>query len=265
MTPRRQDDPKAAALRTAGALHPRPQKVRDEAFAGEHEFFDPRDHVQVKYEMLRRHRVEGRPVSHVAQAFGISRQAFYVADQALQQQGIPGLLPRHRGPRRNHKCTEDILDFVERWRAGRDVQGQETLALAVRRRFGITVHPRSLDRALARRKKKTHDHQVISLTPQIADRLYLLEQYEALRREALEADWGERGHGMALFLTRGMTAWVAAVEALAPAASKPQHDAAKDAAQSPQPKLAFSFRAELTAVLAGIVLACSGAEEEAVR
>jgi transposase len=154
MPARHPDDSKTVALRTAGALHPRPQTVRDEAFAGEHEFFDPRDRVQVKYEMLRRHRVEGRPVSHVAEAFGVSRQAFYVADQAFQHQGIPGLLPRPRGPRRNHKCTEQILDFVERWRSRQDVQGQETLSEAVRRHFGITVHPRSLDRALARRKKK---------------------------------------------------------------------------------------------------------------
>jgi hypothetical protein len=67
MPARRPDDPKAAALRAAGALHPRPQSVRDQAFAGEHEFFDARDRVQVKYEMLRRHRVEGRPVAHVAE------------------------------------------------------------------------------------------------------------------------------------------------------------------------------------------------------
>jgi transposase len=149
-----QDDPKASALLAAGALHPRPQSVRDEAFAGEHDFFDPRDRVQVKYEMLRRHRVEGRPISQVAETFGVSRQAFYVTDQAFQENGIPGLLPRPRGPRRNHKCTEEVLDFVERWHAGQDVRGRETPTGAVRRHFGITVHPRSLDRALARRKKK---------------------------------------------------------------------------------------------------------------
>jgi transposase len=154
MPAQRPEDSKAAALRAAGALHPRPQTVRDEAFAGEHEFFDPRDRVQVKYEMLRRHRVDGRPVSHVAEAFGVSRQAFYVADQAFQHQGIPGLLPRPRGPRRNHKCTEQILDFVETWRPRQDVREQQTLSEAVRRHFGITVHPRSLNRALARRKKK---------------------------------------------------------------------------------------------------------------
>jgi hypothetical protein len=87
------------------------------------------------------------------EAFGISRQAFYVTEQAFQQQGIPGLLPRPRGPRRNHKCTEEVLDFVERWQPG-DGHGRETLTQAVQRQFGIAVHPRSLERALARRKKK---------------------------------------------------------------------------------------------------------------
>ena len=153
MASRRPEDPKAAALRAADALHPDPQSVRDEAFTGAQQFFDPRDRVQVKYEMLRRHRVDGRAVSHVAEAFGISRQGYYVAEQAFQQQGIPGLLPRPRGPRRNHKCTEEVLDFAERWQAGEE-RGRETLTQAVRRHFGITVHPRSLDRALARRKKK---------------------------------------------------------------------------------------------------------------
>src|ERR1700730_6698715 len=148
------EDSKAAALREAGALHPRPQSVRDEAFGGTEEFFDPRDRVQVKYEMLRRHLVEGRAVSHVAAAFGISRQAFYMADRAFPEQGIPGLLPHPRGPRRNHKCTDEILDFLERWRREHGIQEQASLLEAVRRRFGATIHPRSIDRALARRQKK---------------------------------------------------------------------------------------------------------------
>lgn len=85
-----------------------------------------------------------------------------------------------------------------------------------------------------------------------------------MRREALQGDGGERGHGMALFLARGMTAWVAAAEALAPVASKPQQCAADDAAQSPPPKLSLSYRAELTTALAGMVLAYSRGKEEAV-
>jgi hypothetical protein len=67
---------------------------------------------------------------------------------------------------------------------------------------------------------------------------------------------------MALFMTRGMAAWVAAVAALAPAVPKPQQSAAEETAQAQRPMVALSFRTELTAVLAGMVLACSGGEEE---
>ena len=150
---RQEEDAKAAALRAAGALHPRPEAVQDEAF-GQHEFFDRRDRVQVKYEMLRRHRVDARPVTEVAVAFGVSRQAFYMTTAAFRAGGIPGLLPRPRGPQRAHKCTDEILDFVERWRAGEEAPEATGVGEAVQRRFGVTIHPRSVARALARREKK---------------------------------------------------------------------------------------------------------------
>ena len=148
-TPR--EDPKAVALRAAGALHPHPEAVQDEIFSGG-EFFDRRDRVQVKYEMLRRHRVDGRPVTDVAAAFSVSRQAFYTSERAFAAEGIVGLLPRPRGPKRAHKCTDEVLDFAERWLAERS--DDTSVVAAIEHRFGVTVHPRSLDRALDRRKKK---------------------------------------------------------------------------------------------------------------
>ena len=146
------EDPKVAALRAAGALHPRPEVVQDDAFGGQ-EFFDRRDRVQVKYEMLRRHRVDARPVTDVAAAFGVSRQAFYAAETAFTAAGLPGLLPRPRGPKGAHKCTDKILDFVERQRAEDPSQSAAALTAAVQERFGVTIHPRSIARALVRRKK----------------------------------------------------------------------------------------------------------------
>ena len=151
--PIQQDDPKVAALRDQGALHSHPEAVKDEAFRS-HEFFDPRDLVQVRYEMLRRHRVDGRPVTEVADTFGVSRQAFYKTESVFKTQGAPGLLPRRRGPKRAHKCTDDILDFIEQWRSAESAEVRETAAQAVQSRFGVTINPRSIERALARRKKK---------------------------------------------------------------------------------------------------------------
>ena len=55
---RREEDPKVEALRAARTLNPRPEAVGDERFAADG-FFDARDVVQVKYEMVRRVRVDG--------------------------------------------------------------------------------------------------------------------------------------------------------------------------------------------------------------
>jgi len=137
-------DSKEVALREQGVLHPHPEVVRDEVFRS-HEFFDPRDLLQVRYEMLRRHRVEGRSVSEVARCFGLSRQAFYKALSAFKVQGVVGLMPRRRGPRRAHKCTDEILDFVEQWAAG-----EGSVVEAVEARFGIRIHPRWRVRSLRR-------------------------------------------------------------------------------------------------------------------
>ncbi len=144
-------DPKAEVLRQQGALHPKPDTVQDEAFR-QGEFFDARDLVQVRYEMLRRHQVDGQAVTEVAGAFGVSRQAFYTTETAFEQMGISGLLPRRRGPKRAHKCTEEILDFVEQWRATSPTEKDVTEA--IQRRFGVWINPRSIERALTRRKKK---------------------------------------------------------------------------------------------------------------
>ena len=156
--PTQPDDPKAGALRGQGALHPHPEAVKDEAF-GSHEFFDPRDLVQVRYEMLRRHRVDGRSVTEVADTFGVSRQVFYKTESAFKSQGASGLLPRRRGPKRAHKCTDAILDFVEQWRSRESAEVGETVVQAVQSRFGVTIHPRSIDRAVVRRKKKRRTKQ----------------------------------------------------------------------------------------------------------
>jgi hypothetical protein len=79
------------------ALHPHPERIRDTLFRSE-DFLDASDLVQVRYEMLRRHVVEGRSVTQVTQAFGISRQMFYMLLRMFRKQGLYGLLPRRRGP-----------------------------------------------------------------------------------------------------------------------------------------------------------------------
>jgi len=146
-------DAKTEALKKQRALNPRPQKVSDELFQ-QSEFFDPRDLVQVKYEMLRRVRVEGLPVSEAARAFGFSRVAFYQALTAFREHGLSGLVPKRPGPRQAHKLSDSVLDFIEQQRVEDKTLRARALAKMVLKKFGLSVHPRSIERALFRRQKR---------------------------------------------------------------------------------------------------------------
>ena len=153
MTKPRPPDPKPDALRRHGSLNAHPERVQDPLFAIT-DFFDARDLVQVKYEMVRRVRVDGQPVSRSAAAFGVSRPTLYQAQAALARGGLPALVPRKPGPRRSHKLSDEVMDFLHRARAAEPSLRPPELARRVRARFGRTVHPRSIERALARREKK---------------------------------------------------------------------------------------------------------------
>lgn len=146
---RRQEDPKVKALREERSLNPRPETVRDERFAGS-EFLDARDLVQVKYEMVRRVRVDGATVSGSAASFGFSRPSFYEAAAAIDAGGLAGLVPARPGPRRAHKLTEEVVAFAREQRQAEPSVRSADLADAIEERFGVRVHPRSVERALER-------------------------------------------------------------------------------------------------------------------
>lgn len=145
-------DPKEQALRRQGALHPRAGEVADELFERS-DFFDARDLVQVKYEMLRRVRVDGRPVSHVAADFGFSRPSYYQARESFEREGLSGLVPKKRGPKAAHKLTEEVVDVLEELLSEEPSLQATALTERIAERFDLHVHPRSVERALERRRE----------------------------------------------------------------------------------------------------------------
>jgi transposase len=144
-------DTKLEALRQAQTLHPHPERVRDPLFLGGSVFFDPRDLIQVKYELLRRVRVEGDSVSHATALFGLSRPTFYAAQAAWERAGLAGLVPERTGPRQGHKLTEEVVALL---RPQASTHSSRQLADWLHEQLQLDVHPRSIERALARAEKK---------------------------------------------------------------------------------------------------------------
>jgi transposase len=153
MPKRKRHDAKAEVLRKQGALNAHPESVEEPLFR-DSPFFDPRDLVQLRYEMLRAVSKDGRVVSEVAGQFGCSRPTYYKALDDFDEKGLVGLLPKKRGPRGGHKLSGEVLDFVEAQLQGDSSLLGEELADRVRRRFGVEVHASSVRRALSRREKR---------------------------------------------------------------------------------------------------------------
>ena len=148
----RQDDDKAARLRQDGCLHPAPELVTDSRF-DDMAFLDRRDLLQVKYEMLRRVRVDGLSVSESARRHGLSRPTYYAAQRDWMARGLIGLLPDRPGPKAARKLTLEIVAALRRARAKDPGLGMQDLADMVARDFGVDIHARTVRRALAKKKR----------------------------------------------------------------------------------------------------------------
>jgi transposase len=153
MTPSRDRQQKQQTLRRHGTLNLWPETVTHPLFQ-DSEFFDPDDLLQVKYEMVRQVQVEKNPISESARTFGFSRPSFYQAQSAFQKDGLFGLFPRKRGPREGHKLTDEVMEFVVQQRSEDASLTPEQLVQAVQKKFGLQVHPRSIQRRLQQKKKQ---------------------------------------------------------------------------------------------------------------
>jgi transposase len=138
------------ALERAGLLHPRPEAVRAALFGERPDFFDPFDRVQVKYEMLRVHVVEGVAVREVAAANGYSRASFYLIEQAFERAGMAGLLGERPGRRGPLKLSPEVVAFLEQRRRARPDASAAELAAELEQALGVGLHRRTVERLFAR-------------------------------------------------------------------------------------------------------------------
>ena len=131
------------ALEESGLLHPRPEAVTAPLFDGHEPFFLALDKVQVKYEMLRAHVVNGLSATAAAEQHGYSRAAFYLITAAFGQAGMEGLLDEVRGRHGPLKLTPRVVEFIA---AADPALSGAQLASEVEARFGVRLHRRTVER-----------------------------------------------------------------------------------------------------------------------
>lgn len=145
-------NPKMDRLKQNDSLNRHPERVRAAHFQNS-TFFDARDLVQVKYEMLRRVRTDAVSITQAVAEVGFSRPTFYEANAHFAQAGLSGLVPKKRGPRGPHKLRQEVTDFLLAGVGPGQPVHAAALAHTVRQRFGLDVHPRTIERAVRRGKK----------------------------------------------------------------------------------------------------------------
>ena len=149
------DRDKSRALAQERTLHPARGRVRAALFREHPTFFDARDELQVKYEMLRAHFIDGQPVTAVCAAFGYSRQTFYLLRDRLGQRGLAGLRDGRPGPVGPVKCTPEVVAYLRAQRETDPTLPIPTLVERLDHDHGVRLHRRTVERLLggAARKK----------------------------------------------------------------------------------------------------------------
>jgi len=144
---------KIKALRQSGTLNAHADHVRHPLFANSL-FFDPNDLLQLKYEMLRAIQTEHISLTAAAADFGFSRPTVYQTQADFEARGLNGLLPEKRGPKNPHKLTTQIREFLFKLHADEPELSGAQLAAKVKRRWRISLHARTIEKALAARAKR---------------------------------------------------------------------------------------------------------------
>lgn len=115
-------------------------------------FFDKKDAVQVKYEMIRAASNDGGSVAETAKAFGFSRKSYYQIKEAFSYGGLAALMPKKTGPKGPYKLTAETLGFIDSCIADSQNMKVADISKRLESEKGVKVHPRTIYRHI---QKKT--------------------------------------------------------------------------------------------------------------
>ena len=116
-------------------------------------FFDSRDLVQVKYELLRSIGSGEYTVTQASELFGMSRETIYKSKAAYDAGGIQALIPKKTGPKGAHKLTSQGQDFIDSYVAEHPSASAAETNAKMKEKVGISVHNRTVERYLSKKRQ----------------------------------------------------------------------------------------------------------------
>lgn len=146
-------DSKLKILEENGSFNKSADKVKDPIFQN-NPFFDAKDIVQVKYEMLRAVKKDQQPVMQIAKTFGFSRVSYYKTLNDFRNNGMEGILPKKRGPQKAHKLTSEIMEYIYEKTTQNPRITKKELVKILETDKGIKIHKRTLEKNFVGGKKK---------------------------------------------------------------------------------------------------------------
>jgi len=111
-------------------------------------FFDSRDVVQVKYEMIRAASNNEGSITEISDAYGFSRKSFYQILKAFQDGGLYALIPQKPGPKKPHKLNDEAAAFIDSFLSEHTKAKPKEIAVALEAETGVSIHPRTIYRYL---------------------------------------------------------------------------------------------------------------------
>ena len=142
---------KAEVLKENGTFNPRYEKVTAACFK-KSVFFDSKDLIQVKYELLRSIASGECSITQASEQFGMSRETIYKNKAAYVAGGLQALVPRKTGPKGAHKLTEEGQSFIDAYLAVHPAAPASEINTKLRDRTGICVHNRTVERYLSKKR-----------------------------------------------------------------------------------------------------------------
>ena len=115
-------------------------------------FFDKKDNIQVKYEMLRAVSKEEGTITELTGAYGFSRNSYYQLDKAFKNAGIYALFPKKTGPKGASKLTPEVSDFIESFLANNNNAKAKDISTALKAEMRINIHTRTIYRHLKKNR-----------------------------------------------------------------------------------------------------------------